>query len=154
MRRTALALVTAITILGVPPALAGVGSSDDDSDYEGRIENMNGTYFGFDLNASKTKVKEITARVDYACDNDDLVIVLVKARGALNLNDARRFSGQVADRENPNNKVVFNVEGTLREQGKARGTLRGKYEDPFYDTPCRTGEVDWRARRGADVEVR
>ena len=115
-------------------------SGDDENDYEGLVDNNDDHYFGFDLNDSKTKVKGITARLGYACDNDDLVITLVEADGSLKLNDARRFSGVVTFRENPNNKVQYEVRGKLKKQGNAEGTIKGTYEDPFYDTPCKAGE--------------
>ena len=154
MRR---ALATALSfafVFGAAPAIAGVSSGDDDNDYEGRVDKNDDLYFGFDLNGDKSKVKGITAKLGYACENDDLVITLVETDGSLNLTDSGRFNGEMTYRENPNNKVHYRVEGKLRKQGRARGTLKGTYEDPFYETPCRTGEVDWRAKRGADIDAR
>jgi len=144
----------ATMILAAVPAQAGVSSGDDENDYEGLVDNNDDHYFGFDVNASKTKVKGITARLGYACDNDDLVITLVEADGSLRLNDARRFSGVVTFRENPNNKVKYEVRGKLKKQGNAEGTLKGTFEDPFYDTPCEANEDPWRAKRGADLDAR
>jgi hypothetical protein len=144
----------AAALVAVAPAQAGVSSGDDENEYEGRIDGIDGYYFGFDLNDAKTKAKGITARVGYECDNDDLVVTLVEANGQLNVNDAGEFNGKVSYKEGPNSGVEYRVRGSLGNKGKASGTLKGKYEDPFYDTPCRTGRVDWRARRGADVETR
>jgi len=141
-------------ILAAVPAQAGVSSGDDENDYEGLVDNNDDHYFGFDVNDSKTKVKGITARLAYGCDNDDLVITLVEADGSLRLNDAHRFSGVVTYRQNPNNKVQYRVRGKLKKQGNAEGTLKGTFEEPSYDSPCTAGEAAWRAKRGADLDAR
>ncbi len=152
MRRSLTAMLIFACAFSVSIAFAGM-PNDDENEYEGRIENTSGTYFGFDLNASKTKVKGITARVGHACENDDLVIVLAEADGDLSLNGARRFSGNVSNSD-PDYKVKYHVEGKLRNHGRARGILRGSYKDDSYETPCRTGKVHWRAKRGADIDAR
>jgi len=151
--RTLAGTIAFTLVFGVAIAIAGISHGDDENDYEGKIQNINGTYFGFDLNNSKTKVKGITGYVGFECDNNDVVYTLVEADGSLNLDGANQFSGKV-ERVEGDLRVKYDVKGGLVPGGKAKGRLKGTYEDPFYETPCKTGKVTWLVKRRSDVEVR
>ena len=161
--RWALAGVVVIALAAVP---AGAGMFSYTNDYEGLVERDRGTYFGFDVvrRGEATKVARVTARLAYTCTSGSGGRASARARGKLRITDGT-FAGTlevppdqipVRARGGPGT-MTYAVAGELRRRGRARGTIDAVIR--FSEAPrggpglrCYSGKVDWRARRGADVE--
>lgn len=157
----------AAALLAVATAIpASAGMFDYTNDYEGLVERDPGTYLGFDIvkrNGAK-KVARVTARLAYTCDNGDGGRVTARARGKLPV-EGSRFAGKLsvppdqipARARGGETSMTYAIAGELRRRGRARGTIDAEFR--FAGVPrgsgatrCYSGKVDWRARRGADVE--
>ena len=166
LRGAAIALVcaAAVALPAAIPATAGMEAFEND--YEGRAERDPGTYFGFDLvrEDGKRKVAKVTALLAYSCDSGSGGRGLARARGKLAVKASGRFAGrlsvpenQVPVRRGEARSLTYDVTGRLRRRGRARGTIDAVLL--FVGAPrggstrCYSGRVDWRARRGAEVEV-
>ena len=157
--------------IGVP-ANAGFGPAQLDNEFEGRVERDQTTYFGFNLKSKQgeQKVAKVTARLRYTCDDGEAGPASARVRGKLLVHD-QRFAGtlrRTADfvkarglvaRGGSPGKIRYRVRGKLATKRKAKGTIdaeiRFRAVAPTRGgqlVRCYTGEVDWKAKRGADVE--
>jgi hypothetical protein len=163
-----LGLATAFGLLAFAlPASAGPVPLFDNQ-YEGKVERNNFTYLGFDVVGQGTKkAARITAALHYSCTSGAGGRAAARARGRLRIKDGA-FSGEVsvpkgeipvraARARGAQSSMTYKVSCKLRPGGRARGKIDAEIRfegiprgiDPFR---CYSGRVDWRARRGADVE--
>jgi hypothetical protein len=171
MKRVGLTCAGALIALAVAvPAMAGFGPKEFDNDFEGRVEADPTTYFGFDVKRKKgdRKVARVTALLHYACSNGDGGGASARVKGKLPVEDDR-FAGtlrrtadfvtrDLAARGGNPGHIKYRVRGKFTSKRKAKGTVDAEIR--FRATKmrggelvrCYTGEVDWKARRGADVE--
>lgn len=159
---TTLAAIALGLMLAIP-AQAGLKFSDNQ--YEGRVERDPLTYFGFDVvrQDGRKKVADVTARLSYQCTGGSGGRATARARGKLAIEDGA-FAGrlsvpedQIPTRARGSSSMTYDVTGQLRRRGRARGTIDAVIR--FASAPrrrgggrCYSGKVDWRARRGAEVE--
>jgi hypothetical protein len=148
------------------PAMAGPDPFE--REYEGRAERDPNTFVGFDVSGTgdSRKVGEVTALVTYGCDNGDGGDAAGTVEGKLKVEDDR-FRGTLrgtplpfraaAARGPGPSRIKYRIKGRFGKRGKARGTLDATLTfTPTRGTNlvrCYTGELDWKARRGADVFV-
>jgi hypothetical protein len=168
MIRRAVAIAAVIAFGFAVPATAGPPAIFDNQ-YEGRVERNPTTYFGFDVikRQGEKKVAKVTALLRYNCVNGSGGDAAARARGKLRVEDDR-FRGTVSGlalaaraphrRLGPSGlRVTYRLKGRLLERGRAKGTIDATLR--FTPVPargdglvrCYTGELDWKARRGADV---
>jgi hypothetical protein len=161
-------LVVAATVIGLGlllaiPAQAGLKFTDNQ--YEGRAERDPFTYFGFDITSQdgRKKVAKVTARLSYQCAGGSGGRATARARGKLAIEDGA-FAGrlsvpqdQIPTRARGASTMTYDLTGELRRRGRARGTIDAVIR--FAAAPrrrggnrCYSGKLDWRARRGAEVE--
>lgn len=145
------------------PAQAGPKFSDNA--YEGRAERDPYTYFGFDVvtRDGKKRVANVTARLAYSCAGGSGGRATARARGKLPIDDGH-FAGKLSVPEDQipvrargvTGSMTYDVAGELRPRGRARGTIDAVIR--FSAAPrgggsrCYSGKLDWRAKRGAEVE--
>ena len=160
------ALTLAVAALGLLLAIpAQAGPKFSDNAYEGRVERDPFTYFGFDVvtGGGQKKVAHVTARLAYSCAGGSGGRATARARGKLPIEDGA-FAGRLSVPENQipirargGSSMTYDVAGQLRRRGRARGTIDAVIR--FVGAPrrggvtrCYSGKVDWRAKRGAEVE--
>jgi hypothetical protein len=149
------------------PAHAGFGPAQLDNDFEGRVEKDRTTYFGFDVKSKQgeQKVAKITARVRYSCTDGESGPASARMKGKLPVN-GDRFAGtlrRTADflkaRGGSPGRIKYDVRGKFVSKRKAKGTIDAEIR--FRTGPpmrggelirCYSGVVDWKAKRGANVE--
>jgi hypothetical protein len=173
MRRRVLILAVALGTLALAvPASGGFGPAQLDNDFEGRVERDRTTYFGFDVlkKRGKQKVAKVTALLRYSCDGGKAGPARARVRGKLRVNDERfggtlrrtadfgKARGLVARGGSPG-KIKYRVRGKFVSKRKAKGSIDAEIR--FRAAPptrgvkfirCYSGEVAWKAKRGADVE--
>jgi hypothetical protein len=161
-RRTTVALLAIVAGLAMAvPASAGPPPDLFDNQYQGKAERDPQTYVGFVVirRNGKSKVGRVTGLLPFNCVDGISGRVYARARGKLPVDDGGRFSGKVvADNflaRGADQEVTYEFAGRLGKRGRARGTIDGVLT--FQPTRgletvrCYTGELDWRARRGADA---
>jgi hypothetical protein len=150
------AAVAGLTI--ATPALGGFTSGPFNNDFEGRVERDATSYFGFDV-----KVARVTALLKYACTNGEGGGAAARVRGKLPVEDdrfagtLRRTADFITRGGNPGT-IKYRVRGEFQSRRKAKGTVDAEIR--FREgTPrggqrvrCYTGVVQWKARRGVNVE--
>lgn len=161
--RWTLAIVATAAAAAIP---ASAGMFAYTNDYEGLVERDPGTYFGFDVvrRGDMTKAAKVTARLAYTCTSGGGGRATAQARGKLRIRDGA-FAGklevppdQIPVRARGAATMTYAVVGELRRRGRARGTIdavirfSGAPRGGGDETRCYSGKVDWRAKRGADVE--
>jgi hypothetical protein len=170
IRRAAVAALATGLVLAVPAA-AGPPGSIFENQYEGRAERTRDTYVGFDVIRTQggRKVANVSALLRYHCVNGDGGQAAGRVNGRLRVN-GDRFAGTLrgqpepfrgAHRQGPpgDSRLKYRVKGALLENGKAKGTIDATLKvAPVLARGgqllrCYTGELDWKARRGADVPV-
>jgi hypothetical protein len=157
-----------ILLAGALAASAIAGPGFPDNQYEGRAEGDSGTYVGFDVvnNNGNRKVRAVSAFLTYRCQGGGGGEAFVRAEGGIKVNDEGRFRGTVRTDEVPVRQALarrgdlteatYLFKGRLKSGGRARGRIDGNLF--FSGMPrgesqrCYTGELDWAARRGAEVE--
>lgn len=162
--RVAVALAAAALGLALAiPAQAGFKFSDNA--YEGRVERDPYTYFGFDVvtRDGKKKVANVTARLAYHCSGGGGGRATARARGKLPI-EGGHFDGRLSVPEDQipvrargaTGSMTYDVAGELRPRGRARGTIdaviRFSAAARRGGSRCYSGKVEWRAKRGAEVE--
>jgi hypothetical protein len=164
MRASLILAALGVIALAVP-AHAGFGPANLDNDFEGRVEGDITTYFGFDVvkKQGKKKVAKVTALLRYACTDGDGGNASARVKGKLPVKDDR-FAGtlrRTADfvaRGGSPGRIKYGVRGKFTSKRKAKGTVdaeirfRAEKMRGFEIVRCYSGEVNWKARRGADVE--
>lgn len=147
MKRTismALALVAATAGIAVAGDL-----NDDDNDYEGRVNQNEETYFGFDLSPNGKRVSGITAYLHYNCGGKQGNLI-VETDGELKVDEDGKFSGKTKGQSKID--VTYKTTGKLRGGGKARGTI--KASGALGDTKCKSpNDGDWSAKEGRDIDL-
>lgn len=147
------------------PALGGFTAGPFNNDFEGRVEGDVGTYFGFDVKRQRGEVKvaKVTARLNYDCTNGKGGGAAARVRGKLPVEDDRfagtlRRTADFVTRGGSPGKIKYRVRGKFQSRRKAKGTVDAEIR--FLEgTPrggqrvrCYTGVVQWKARRGANLE--
>jgi hypothetical protein len=136
-----------------------------DNQYEGRAEGDSSTYVGFDVvnNNGKRKVKAVSAFLTYRCQGGSGGEAFIRTSGRIKVNDEGRFRGTVRAEEVPVRaltrggpaEATYLFKGRLKSGGRARGRIDANLflsEAPRGGSQrCYTGELDWAARRGAEV---
>jgi hypothetical protein len=167
MRRAVLAVAGPCIALAIAvPAFAGfAGTGPLDNDFEGRVEGDRTTYFGFNVKGAgdNRKVAKVKAHLRYACTDGEAGGASARVKGRLRVEDDR-FAGTLrrradfgAARGGPGT-IKYRIRGKFASKRKARGTVDAEIR--FRATEmrggplvrCYTGEVDWKARRGADLK--
>ncbi len=168
MIRRAAAAAALIGLALAATAAAGPPGTVFDNRYEGRVERTPNTYLGFDVvKGGVKKIARVSALLHYNCSNGDGGDAAGRVRGKLRVEDGA-FAGTLRGNPLPfraasfrgpaPSRIKYRVRGTLLKKGKARGTI----DATLTFTPtlrggervrCYTGELDWRARRGADAPV-
>jgi len=169
-RRAALAAGLAGLVLAIP-ASAGPPGSIVDNGYEGRAERNPITYFGFDVirSGGTKRVAEVTALLRYNCVNGSGGDALARVNGRLRIENDR-FAGTLRGEPEPfravhrlgpasTSRSKYRIQGELRRGGRAKG----KIEATLSFVPsmmrgdsrvrCYTGELDWKAKRGANASL-
>jgi hypothetical protein len=159
-----------VLLAGALAASAIAGPGLPDNQYEGRAEGDSSTYVGFDVvkNDGQRKVKAVSAFLTYQCQGGGGGEAFIRARGRIKVNEDGRFRGTVRSDEVPTRgalarrgaeETTYLFKGRLKQGGKARGRIDANitFSGPPIrrGTPgqrCYTGELDWRAKRGAEVE--
>jgi hypothetical protein len=165
MRRAQLLAVAGVGVLALAvPAQAGFGPAELDNEYEGRAERDPFTYVGFDV--GNGKVAKVTAQLHYACDDGDQGRARARTKGKLKL-DGNRFAGTlratrdfIANRGGSPGRIKYRVSGKLKSGGRAKGEIDAeiRFRSPEMRglgelVRCYSGRVDWKAQRGADLDV-
>jgi len=166
MRRALLILAALSVIALAGPANAGFLAGPLENDFEGRVERDRTTYFGFDLKSKRgtQSVAKVTARLRYACTDGEAGPATARVKGKLRV-ESDRFAGRLrrtADfvtRGGAAGKIKYRIRGKFTTKRKAKGTIdaevrfrSGMKTRGSERVRCYTGEVDWKAKRGADVE--
>lgn len=162
------AMAFAVTI-SAGTALAGSDSpfGDDDNDYEGRIEQKQRSYFGFDLKSGGDKVGGVTAYLKYKCNGFPDGEGLFEAKGDTLPVENKRFDGVVKHTvknqtmrggEVPKTiTVIYDVKGELKSGGEASGTIEGNLKAKFAggdSAKCKaTSDGKWKATKGKDIDA-
>jgi hypothetical protein len=146
-------------------ATARLGPTGLENAFEGRVERDLLTYFGFDLdrNRGSLKVARFQAQIRYACTDGAAGPAAALVRGKLPV-DGDRFAGtlkartRVASRGGRPGRVKYRIRGKFQSNRKAKGTVDAEIRFRPSEmrggelVRCYSGQVDWKARRGADVE--
>ncbi len=167
MRRAVWAAAGPFIALAIAvPAIAGfAGTGPLDNEFEGRVEGDRTTYFGFNVKGvgDNRKVAKVKAHLRYTCTDGEAGAASARVKGKLRVEDDR-FAGTLRRRANFGasrggpGTIKYRIRGKLTSNRKAKGRvdaeLRFRAPEmrgvPFVR--CYTGEVDWKAKRGADVE--
>ena len=170
MRRVQLAVAAGLGLAALAvPASAGFGPQDLDNQYEGRAERDPLTYVGFNIvkKQGEQKVAKLTAHLPYTCDNGDSGRARARVKGKLRVS-ADRFAGTLRVTRVPvearggssPGRIKYRVKGKLQENGKAKGEIDAeirftptKMRGGGDQVRCYTGRLDWKAKRGADLDV-
>lgn len=160
MKRKYLFAVSALAAASLAaPASAGI----DDNQWQGRVERDPNTYFGFDIDRTQSgkKVAKVGAYLGYSCTNGNQIRAYARIPGRLAVKNGR-FAGILRDDNPPSrsargtaDSITYRVRGRFLRGGKARGRIDAELT---YSTPgglgrCYSGDLDWRARRGADLPI-
>ena len=144
------------------PAQAGMADPFE-AQYEGHVERDRTTWFGFDVirRDGKRKVARVKGSLPYNCDDGDGGRGYGVVRGRLTVGERGRFGGKLeGDRvvaRGADDRLAYDLEGRLGSAGRARGTVDAVVTFTSAGrrgtrVRCYTGELDWRARRGADAD--
>ena len=139
-----------IAMAGAGVASAGPTSNDDDNDYEGRIDERNKTYFGFDLSANGNRVNGITAFLHYVCEGGKSGNLLLETDGGLRVRDDE-FSGKTSGQNKLD--VTYTTTGRLGADGRASGSLKAKGVLEGVAKCRATNDGDWKAKEGRDIDA-
>jgi hypothetical protein len=163
LKRALIATATAATLLLAVPAQAGIPpSGDDDNDYEGRAEESQNTYFGFDK--AGNKVSGITAYLHYECQENSGGQALQETQGSLRVRNGK-FAGKTTrsfastKHGPPDTVVTYKTTGKLLPGGKAKGTIDAEIDFPQTmrrgngTNTCFSGKLNWKAKSGADLDA-
>ena len=160
------ALLVGICVAGISasavPATAGPTDLFE-AQYEGRVERDPSTWLGFDVvrRDGVRKVARVGALLRYSCDNGDGGAAYGRARSKLRVGSEGRFSGRLeadqVEARGTDNSVTYDIAGRLREGGGARGTIDAvlRFTSAMRGgeaVRCYTGELSWRAERGAETD--
>ena len=158
----------ALAIAGT--AIAGFGPAELSNDFEGRVEGDRTTYFGFDVVKKRgvKKVAKVTALLRYSCDDGDNGYASARVKGKLPVENDR-FAGtlrrtadfvsrEVAVRGGNPGRITYRMRGKFTSKRKAKGKIDAEIR--FRPTKmrgaevvrCYSGGLDWKAKRGANVE--
>lgn len=166
-RRAAIGVAIAASALMATQAIAG----PPDNDYEGRAEKDPSTYVGFNVDGSNgdKKISKVKASLSYTCRNGNGGGLYAMTKGKLRVKPDHTFAGTLkvsgksviarGGSENPFSDMKYRFEGKLGKKGKAKGTIdaslryAGATARGSASTVCYTGELDWKAKRGADLEI-
>ena len=160
------ALVAGICIVGtwLVALPAGAGTSDlFDAQYEGRVERDPSTWLGFEVirRDGARKVGRVAGLLPYNCDHGEAGRAYARVRGKLPVNGEGRFSGKLEGNQfkarGAGDSVVYDLAGRLGAGGRARGTIDSVLRFLVMrhggdSVRCYTGELSWRARRGANTD--
>jgi len=160
--RKLLWVVAAVAGLAIAtPASGGFTSGPFNNDFEGRAERDATSYFGFDVQRRRgdVKVAKATALLKYACTNGKGGGAAARVKGKLPVEDdrfagtLRRTANFITRGGNPG-KIKYRVRGEFQSRRKAKGTVDAeiRFRDGGQRVRCYTGVVEWKARRGANVE--
>lgn len=160
MRRVLIAgiCLAAACAVGVP---AQAGPVDPfEGQYEGRAERDPSTWIGFDVirRDGKRKVTRVEGYLPYHCDDGDGAHGYGVVRGKLAVRERGRFAGKLMGDEvlarGADDRLTYDIAGRLRGGGRARGTIDAvvTFIGMSGRVRCYTGELDWRAQRGADAD--
>jgi hypothetical protein len=167
-RKTTARRALGATILLVGGILATSATAGlPDNQYEGRAEGDSTTYVGFDVvkRNGQRKVKAVSALLHYDCQSGNGGSAFIRTQGRIKVNDEGRFRGTVRSDELPTRQAArggatgtsYLFKGRLRSEGRAKGRIDANLvfpDDPPRGSPgqrCYSGELDWRAQRGAEV---
>jgi hypothetical protein len=166
-KRAAIGIAIAALAVIATQAMA----SPPDNDYEGRAEKDTATYVGFNVDGSQgdKEISKVKAYLSYTCRNGNGGGLFGVAKGKLRVKPDDTFAGTLkvpassiiarGGTENPFSDFKYRFEGKLGKKGKAKGTIdaslryAGGSGRGSASTVCYTGELDWKAKRGADLEV-
>ena len=171
LRRTTKARrATGAVVLVTSGALAASamgGSELPDNKYEGRAEGDNTTYVGFNVKKKngERRVKAVSAFLRYNCQGGGGGSAFARAQGRIKVDDEGRFEGTVRTDDVPARGslarggptgTTYVFKGRLKQGGRAKGRIDANivFAGGVRGEPserCYTGELDWRARRGAEV---
>lgn len=160
------ALLVGICVVGVSAMTvpAEAGPSDlFEAQYEGRVERDPGTWLGFDVirRDGARKVGRIAGLLRYNCDSGEGGVAYARVRGKLRVNGEGRFSGKLEGDQvkarGAGDSVTYDMTGRLRDGGGARGTIDSVLRFTSMrrggeSVRCYTGELSWRAERGAETD--
>ena len=148
------------------PAIAGfAGTGPLDNEFEGRVEGDRTTYFGFNVKGAgdNRKVAKVKAHLRYTCTDGEAGGAAARVKGRLRVEDDR-FAGTLrrradfgATRGGPGT-IKYRIRGKFKSKRKAKGTVDAELRfsaAKMRGGPvirCYTGEVDWKATRGADLK--
>jgi hypothetical protein len=166
-RRAAIGVAIAASAVLATQAIAG----PPDNDYEGRAEKDTATYVGFNVDSSQgdKEISKIKAFLPYTCRNGNGGGLYGMAKGKLRVKPDDTFAGTLkvptssilarGGSESPFSDFKYRVVGKLGKKGKAKGTIdaslrySGGSARGSASTVCYSGELDWKAKRGADLEI-
>lgn len=159
---TTISLAALVLCAAIALAVPTTSSADDlfgyDHDYQGKMENGDILYFGFDYKKSgnKAKMSKFSVIAPFNCANSTTVNLL-----------AIRFNGKLAVKDGKlnvkNKKVKFRIfSTTTRVNGrltmsakfkgkKAKGTFQ--LSTKSSGALCTFGVLNWKAKRGATVTL-
>lgn len=158
------------------PASAGIAlPAFPENEFEGLAERDPYTYVGFDVakKRDEKKVAKVTAHLAYACDSGETGRALDRVNGKLSIDEDGEFAGTLRGTTDPTTmrstlrggnprNVKYRLKGKLKSKKKAKGTIDAQLR--FTPGPpvsvrgeaepvrCYTGALDWKAKRGAEVE--
>jgi hypothetical protein len=162
VKKTLIAVVlTSALILAIAASAWGRGSFSDNQ-YQGHAERDPGTFVGFDLEKhdGKTKVTRVQALLRFNCVGSSGGQGLVAGKGSLPVKSNGSFSGSLrgkfmGGRGVPPPTSTLKISGKLQKHGKAKGKIAStiQFQSQMRGGPshCYTGEVDWKAKKGAVV---
>jgi hypothetical protein len=174
-----LVLITCIGALLALPATAIARPFPPDSHYQGRVDGDPNTYFGFGTTNSKKhkRVRHLAVALPMNCFNGDRGITEIrmhKSFKVLNLRylythasarAAKAKTGVIITRGIRHIKIFYGeadirtpqgtgeayVFGEIRSHGRARGGIHVKTHSDATGK-CYSGQLPWRAHRGAHVD--
>jgi hypothetical protein len=165
MRRATLCIAVAAGVgaLAIP---AQAGMEKFENEFEGVAERDPYTYVGFDVvkKQGEKKVAKVTARLSYACDDGDGGRADDRVDGKLDVGPDGKFAGTLRGTTIPTRggarDVKYRFKGKFTSKRKAKGTINATLRFTPVSSPrgdvervrCYTGILDWKAKRGAEVE--
>jgi hypothetical protein len=165
MRRQTTLVLAATALAAFSFACVAQAGSLAENQYEGRIEKTQATYFGFDIkkDGGVRRVAKVAAYVPYHCrGNGESARLYGEAKGSLRVNQDGTFSGKLDVTDvllrGTSIRGTYEIDGELGKAGKAKGRIDARLAS--HDTKrglsglkCYSGGLDWKAKRGAEVEV-
>lgn len=143
---------------------AGAGPSDPfEAQYEGRVERDPSTWLGFEVirRDGERRVGGVAGFLPYNCDNGEAGRAYARVRGKVPVDGEGRFEGKLegdqAKARGAGDSVTYELAGRLGSRGRARGTIDSVLRFPVMtrggaSVRCYSGELNWRAKRGADAD--